>query len=164
MELEDFSPDENTQVVRRVYENEDLNTTASLSKVFRLEWHFDDVSDKNIILWDDILAAFKDVVHVRAGVKILPLLKDRNFKTLEPFRIAAVPGVTLEVVVTGQLVRPESTSLQEAQNKTQLNDMSLESLQNTLPTMPHEHNGISSNSLATNTIRRNPAYGLVEEA
>ncbi|KAG0290098.1 hypothetical protein BGZ96_006453 [Linnemannia gamsii] len=164
MALEDFSADENTQVVRRVYEKEDLNTTASLSKVFRLEWHVDDVSGKNIILWDDILAAFKDVVHVRVGEKILPFLKGRNFKTLDPLRIAAIPGVTLDVVVTGQLVHPESTSSQEAQTKSPLKELSLRSLQNALPTTPHEHNSVSSNSLVTNTIRRNPAYGLVEEA
>jgi hypothetical protein len=81
MVLEDPTSDESTQVVRRVYENEDLNTTASLSKVFRLECHFDDVSGKSIILWDDILAAFKGVVHVRVGERILPFLKGRNFKT-----------------------------------------------------------------------------------
>jgi hypothetical protein len=81
MAQEDPSSDENTQMVRRVYESEDLNTTASLSKVFRFESYFDEVSGKNIILWDDILAAFKDVVHVRLGEKIFPFLKGRDFKT-----------------------------------------------------------------------------------
>jgi hypothetical protein len=56
--------------------------------------------------------------------------------SLDPLRIAAVPGITLDIVVTGQLVSPESSS----------------------------HNSVSSSNLATNTIRQNPLYGLVEEA
>ncbi|KAG0282656.1 hypothetical protein BGZ96_000260 [Linnemannia gamsii] len=151
------------QAVRRVYENEDLNTTTSLSKVFYLECNYDDVSAKDIILWDDILAAFKDVVHARSGAKILPFLKGRNFKTLDPLRIAAVPGVTLDVIVTGQLVRPESTSSQ-AQTKTLLKEMSLESPLNSPPRTPQKHGSASFNNPVTNAVERNPAYGLVEEA
>ncbi|KAG0289923.1 hypothetical protein BGZ96_006610, partial [Linnemannia gamsii] len=118
MVLQDSSSDEHSQVVRRVYENEDLNTTTSLSKVFRLARHFDNVSGKDIILWDDVLAAFKDAVHVRSGETVLPFLKGRDLRDLEPLRIVAVPGVTLDVIVTGQLTRSESTTLQEAQTKT----------------------------------------------
>jgi hypothetical protein len=80
MVVENSSSNERSQAVRRVYDNEDLNTTASVSKVFRLACHFDDISGKNIVLWDDILAAFKDVFHVRAGENILPFLKGRDFK------------------------------------------------------------------------------------
>ncbi|KAF9140998.1 hypothetical protein BG015_001428 [Linnemannia schmuckeri] len=115
MAPEDTSSDEHTQAVRRVYETELLNNNASLSKVFRLECHFDDVSGKNIILWEDILEAFMDVARSVC---------------LDPLRIAAVPGVTLDVVVTGHLVRPESTLLlQEAQPSTPVKKSSLESLQ-----------------------------------
>ncbi|KAG0273443.1 hypothetical protein BGZ96_004841 [Linnemannia gamsii] len=42
--------------------------------------------------------------------------------------------------------------------------MSVGSLQQALPDLPQEHSSASSNNLATNTIRRNPAYGLIEEA
>jgi hypothetical protein len=80
MVVENSSSNERSQAVRRVYDNEDLNTSASLSKVFRLAYHFDDISGKNIVLWDDILAAFKDAIHVRAGDNILPFLKGRDFK------------------------------------------------------------------------------------
>jgi hypothetical protein len=59
-----------------------------------------------------------------------------TIRNRDPLRIAAVPGITLDVVVTGQLVSPESSS----------------------------HNSVSSSNLATNTDRQNPAYGLVEEA
>ncbi|KAG0273802.1 hypothetical protein BGZ96_004656 [Linnemannia gamsii] len=152
MALENSLTDEPTQPVRRVYENEEHSSNtaiASLSKVFRLAYHFDDVIGKNTVLWDDILAAFKDV---------------RFFDILDPLRIAAVPGVTLDVVVTGQLVHPDSTSSQEAQTKTPIKDLSLESLQTSLPNTPQEQSTASSNNLATNTIRRNPAYGLVDEA
>ncbi|KAG0272414.1 hypothetical protein BGZ96_005325, partial [Linnemannia gamsii] len=167
MALEDPSTNERTQPVRRVYENEELSSNtaiASLSKVYYLECHFDDISGKDIILWEDILGAFKDVLQVRAGAKILPFLKGRDFKTLDPLRIAAVPDVILEIVVTGQLVHPDSTSLQETQTMTPLKEMSLKSLQNSLANTPQEHSSASQNNVATNTIGRNPAYGLVEEA
>ncbi|KAG0284742.1 hypothetical protein BGZ97_008072, partial [Linnemannia gamsii] len=128
MAQEDPSSDENTQMVRRVYESEDLNTTASLSKVFRFESYFDEVSGKNIILWDDILAAFKDVVHVRLGEKIFPFLKGRDFKTLEPLRIAASPGNTLDIVV--------AVSSQETPTDPPPYDLSAESLRKALPYLP----------------------------
>ncbi|KAG0273444.1 hypothetical protein BGZ96_004842, partial [Linnemannia gamsii] len=84
MALEDPSTDERTQPIRRVYEDEGLNSSTaitSFSKVYYLDCHFDDISGKDIILWEDILAAFKDVLHVRSGYKILSFLKGRDFKT-----------------------------------------------------------------------------------
>jgi hypothetical protein len=50
MAQENPTSDEHSQAVRRVYENEDLRTAASLFKVFCLEYQFGDISSKNIVL------------------------------------------------------------------------------------------------------------------
>ncbi|KAF9143802.1 hypothetical protein BG015_000299 [Linnemannia schmuckeri] len=134
----------NVQAVRRVYENgHSSNASITTAETIYLVCHPDPSSEKDILLWDDILAAFKgDVVHVRSGAVVLPFLKGPDFKNLEPLRIAAVPGATLDVVVIGQLSGAK--------------ELSLESLQNALPDTQEESN---------NTIvRRNPVGGLVEEA
>ncbi|KAF9120582.1 hypothetical protein BGW39_011262, partial [Mortierella sp. 14UC] len=167
MALEDSTSDENIQAVRRVYEIDHLNTPASLSKIFHLGSHFDEVSGKDIILWDDVQAAFKDVVHVRSGTKILPFLKGRNFKNLDPLRIAAVQGITLDVVIAGPLVRSESSLEHEASITTSSEKLSVKTLQETLPRTPQEDDIVIHGAqpiVTAATVRRNPAFGLVEEA
>ncbi|KAG0279090.1 hypothetical protein BGZ95_002276, partial [Linnemannia exigua] len=108
----------NAQAVRKVYEDDTpfAGTTATFT-IFHIACHPDGVSGKDIILWDDIVAAFKDVIHVRSGTLILPFLKGPDFKNLDPFRIAAVPGVTLDVIVKGQRVPTESASQQQGQSR-----------------------------------------------
>ncbi|KAK3836690.1 MAG: hypothetical protein J3R72DRAFT_423826 [Linnemannia gamsii] len=78
-------------------------------------------------------------------------LKGLDFKNLDPFRIASVPGVALDVVVRSQSNEKE---------------LSLESLHNTLPDTLQERSSASkiSNSNTVPTVRRNPAGGHVEEA
>ncbi|KAF9153944.1 hypothetical protein BG015_002250 [Linnemannia schmuckeri] len=87
------------QAVRRVYDNGQPSTA---SDTIHLVCYPDPFSGENILLWDDIKAAFDNVVHVRSGTVVLPFIKGANFKNLDPLRIAAVPGVTLDVVVRGQ--------------------------------------------------------------
>ncbi|KAG0373408.1 hypothetical protein BGX24_011745 [Mortierella sp. AD032] len=137
MTIHDTPP--SVQAVRRVYEN-GQPVTGSPSDIVHLTCHPDDSIGRDILLWDDILAAFKDdVIHVR----------------LDPLRIVAIPGVTLDVVVTNQLKGK---------------DLSLEMLQNALPITLQEGNSVTnpniptSNITTANTARRNPAGGLVEEA
>ncbi|KAF9294533.1 hypothetical protein BGZ88_003702 [Linnemannia elongata] len=91
----------NVQAVRRICETEEsVNATTTPTSTMYLVSHPDPASGKDILLWDDILAAFKvDVVHVRSGAVVLPFLKGPDFKNLDPLRIATVPGVTLDVVV-----------------------------------------------------------------
>ncbi|KAF9930194.1 hypothetical protein FBU30_000794 [Linnemannia zychae] len=64
-----------------------------------LECHIDPVNQKLMVLWDDIIQAFPTAVQVRNKTKVLPFLKGVDFKALEPPRIAAVPGMVLDVVV-----------------------------------------------------------------
>ncbi|KAF9900305.1 hypothetical protein EC991_007647 [Linnemannia zychae] len=117
---------------------------------------FNPSSGKDIILWEDIIAAFKtnDVIHVRSGTVVLPFLKGTDFKSLDPLRIAAVHGVTLDVVIGGQLSQKE---------------LSMVSLQESLPDTPQKI-GTATNSNTTTTttvtaaVRRNPVGGIVEVA
>ncbi|KAF9900302.1 hypothetical protein EC991_007644 [Linnemannia zychae] len=71
---------------------------------------------------------------------------------LDPLRIAAAPGITLDIVVKGQSDRKE---------------LSMAQLQEALPVASQESNAASTvtapNSTSTNP-RRNPAGGLVEKA
>ncbi|KAG0282072.1 hypothetical protein BGZ97_009155, partial [Linnemannia gamsii] len=147
------------QAVRRVYENEhSANSSTAPTETLYLVCHPDPSLGKYILLWDDILVAFKDdVVHVRSGAVVLPFLKGSDFKNLDPLRIAAIPGVTLDIVVRAQLGTAK--------------ELSLESLQQALPDKSQENNKTNSNSHSAATVAaiatavgRSPAGGLVEEA
>jgi hypothetical protein len=82
MTLKDTTSIDHIQPVRRVNENEQLNSgSATTTNIIHLTYYPDPSTGKDILLWDDILAAFKeDVVHVRSGVRVLPFLKGSDFK------------------------------------------------------------------------------------
>ncbi|KAF9116979.1 hypothetical protein BGW39_002517, partial [Mortierella sp. 14UC] len=161
MTIQEARPD--TQAIRRVYDEDNDDTTitdeeeqpaaaASASRIFHLPYYPDSSSGKDILLWDDILAAFHDVLHVRSGSMILPFLKGPDFKNLDPLRIAAVPTATLDVVVKGRLHEKE---------------LSLEPLQEMLPSTPPASAQTQSAPASTTTTpaaKQNPAGGLVEVA
>ncbi|KAF9129960.1 hypothetical protein BGW39_003616 [Mortierella sp. 14UC] len=128
----------NVQAVRRVDEN---GYPSSSSKIIHLVCHSDSTNGRDIVLWDDIRAAFDNAFHVRSGTIVLPFLKGPDFKNLEPLRIAAVPGSTLDVVVRDKMGEKDTSA--------QGNNLA---------------SVCSISSIATATVRRNPAYGLVEEA
>ncbi|KAG0376457.1 hypothetical protein BGX24_007719 [Mortierella sp. AD032] len=105
------------QAVRRINENGEPPSEAATSEVIHVASYPDPSLGKDIVLWDDILAAFKaEVVHVRSGTFVLPFLKGPDFKNLDPLRIASVPGVTLDVMVRKQSGKQELSleSLKEA--------------------------------------------------
>ncbi|KAG0372085.1 hypothetical protein BGX24_000754 [Mortierella sp. AD032] len=139
------------QAVRFVKQRRRSSTKGDApTDIIYLVCHPDPSSGKHIILWDDVLAAFKEdvVVHIRNEAVVLPL-KDPTSKN--PLRIASIPGVTLDVVARSQLSEK---------------GLSLESLHNALPDTPQEGSSTSniSDSNTVPTVRRNPAGGLVEEA
>ncbi|KAF9932109.1 Protein sel-1 1 [Linnemannia zychae] len=143
------------QAVRRVYED-DINTPkdTSASRVLHIRCHSDPASGKDILLWDDILAAFKgNVIHVLSGTVIVPFLKGSDFKNLDPLRIAAQPDITFDIVMSG--------------NQLDSLGLSLDSLQKVPPDTPNRpiQTNTSTPVGSTNVpIRRNPAGGLVEAA
>ncbi|KAG0365290.1 hypothetical protein BGX24_004209, partial [Mortierella sp. AD032] len=90
----------NIQAVRRVYENELPCSSSAPAGIIYLVCQPDASSGKDILLWDDVLDAFKEnVIHIRSGAVVLPFLKGPDFKKLDPLRIASVPGATLDVVI-----------------------------------------------------------------
>ncbi|KAK3844366.1 MAG: hypothetical protein J3R72DRAFT_438727 [Linnemannia gamsii] len=91
------------QAVRRVYENGFTVTDNDVGTIY-IVCHMDASSGKNILLWDDIKAVFGNALYVRSGDLAIPFLKGPDFKNLDPPRIAAISGVTLDVVVTGPAV------------------------------------------------------------
>ncbi|KAF9904924.1 hypothetical protein EC991_002224 [Linnemannia zychae] len=110
------------QAVRRINENGNPPSELALSAIIHVACHSDPSSGKDIVLWDDILAAFKaDVIHIRSGTFVIPFLKGPDFKNLDPLRIIAFPGVTLDVIV---------------RNQSGEQDFSMQSLQKSLPSAP----------------------------
>ncbi|KAF9118190.1 hypothetical protein BGW39_001391 [Mortierella sp. 14UC] len=140
MTIQDTLP--HVQAVRRVFESE--HSSSATSDIIHLVCHPNPSSSgKEIILWDDIIAAFKeDVIHVRSGTIIQPFLKGPDFKVLDPFRIAAVPGVTLTVVVRSQLSN---------------NELSLGSFALALPDLPPEYSASSVTGSSSVTSIENQA-------
>ncbi|KAG0254331.1 hypothetical protein BGZ95_006083 [Linnemannia exigua] len=138
----------NVQAVRCIYENGQPATSTSTTEVFHLPCYLDTSLNKDILLLDDIASAFRgDIVHIRSGTIILPCLKGPDFNNLVPLRVAAVSGVTLDVVIRSQ-----------ASEK----GMSMDSLQETLPGTRQE--SIINHNSNSNAARRNPVGGLVEVA
>ncbi|KAK3809635.1 MAG: hypothetical protein JOS17DRAFT_807712 [Linnemannia elongata] len=110
----------------------------------------DSTTKKPIVLWDDICLNFAGALHVRNQARVLPFLKGADFMHLMPLRIAAIPDVTLDVVVDD----PVQQTFSESPPK---EEMIVDAPQED-PTTNH------TNTIITNTPRRNPVYGLVEIA
>ncbi|KAF9095945.1 hypothetical protein BGX23_012303 [Mortierella sp. AD031] len=142
MVQQDSLSDEHVQSVRRVYENDDsTDEKSSSSSVYHLTSHPDPSVEKDILLWDDVLAAFKDVVHVRSGTKILPFLKGPDFKNARS-----------DVVLPNET--PELTSQDQRE--------SLETSEDTV--VVDNADATVTAATTTSSPRRSPAYGLEEEA
>ncbi|KAF9340441.1 hypothetical protein BGZ91_002002 [Linnemannia elongata] len=98
-------PQERVQAIRPIYKNTPSTSTAAVPttppsnlEIVQIEIRLDS-DGKDIVLWDDILSAFKNAVNIRRGVKVLPFLKDNEFRNLDPLRITAVPNTVLDVLV-----------------------------------------------------------------
>ncbi|KAG0376719.1 hypothetical protein BGX24_007313 [Mortierella sp. AD032] len=107
-----FSPDANSgvmlieqadiqkrvQAVCPIYTHRLATTPPPESEIFYIDVHPTD-DGMDILLWEDIQFAFKGAVNIRCGIRVLSFLKDKNFRRLEPPRIAAVPNTVLDVLV-----------------------------------------------------------------
>ncbi|KAF9153946.1 hypothetical protein BG015_002252 [Linnemannia schmuckeri] len=127
-----------------IKDDSDIKSASSptASEDIHLAVHPDPVSGKDIVLWDDITAAFDDVIQIRSGTFVQSFLKGADFKILDPLRIAAVPGVILDVVV---------------RNKAEL---SLESLKKSLPGSEADENKPPTSDISITVSGRSPAYGI----
>ena len=74
-------PQEQTQAIRIVNRSGLPSYESSVqSEVLHIAYYVDSSTGENIILWDDIKAAFPNAVHIRDGTTILSFLKGPNFK------------------------------------------------------------------------------------
>ncbi|KAG0372972.1 hypothetical protein BGX24_012332 [Mortierella sp. AD032] len=66
-----------------------------------IDCHLDPDTQKEFVLWDDILQVFDDALHIR----------DKT-RALEPRRIAAVPNAVLDIVVPEPPTSRDASSIQ----------------------------------------------------
>ncbi|KAF9931309.1 hypothetical protein FBU30_010448 [Linnemannia zychae] len=104
MTQDDVSLD-NLQAFRSVNKNIRPSDTVPVrpDDIIYVDCHTDPVSQKSVVLWEDILQAFNDALQIRHKTRVVPFLRDADLSTLEPRRIAAMPNVVLDVVVDSQL-------------------------------------------------------------
>jgi hypothetical protein len=71
--------EEQVQAIRVV--NKDGHPAAGYTAGLQIACHFDATSGQQVILWEDIVMPFKDILlYVRYGAKIPQLLKDADLK------------------------------------------------------------------------------------
>ncbi|KAG0379307.1 hypothetical protein BGX24_000930 [Mortierella sp. AD032] len=111
---DDQEPEERVQAIRSV--NRNIPPTevspARPEEIYYVDCQVDPVTQKEFILWDDILQAFENGVHVRNKAKIVPFLKGPDYRVLEPRRIAPAPNTVLDVIVRDQLTDSKPSSHQ----------------------------------------------------
>lgn len=75
-------PQELTQAIRSVKKHlSPSSIPPPLSdEIFHVECHPDPETQKNVVLWDDILQAFENAVQVRHLTKIVPFLKGEDLR------------------------------------------------------------------------------------
>ncbi|KAF9290619.1 hypothetical protein BGZ88_007249 [Linnemannia elongata] len=173
---QDFSPSHSPlQAIRsvaRTYPPTTSTTPTNSDHVFYIECHKDPVTNKDVVLWDDILQAFEDALHVRHQAMIIPFVKGSDLRTLEPRRFLAVPNTVLDVVVGGQLattqvpvplgipIEPPPSLLQdELMQEPPVTLLQVAEAQDTGETTP-----LYATRVASITTRRNPVYGFEEIA
>ncbi|KAF9546988.1 hypothetical protein EC957_008992 [Mortierella hygrophila] len=173
------------QAIRSVGKSLPLNsiTPASLDEIFHVEIQVDPKTQKEVVLWEDIVQAFEHAVQVRHKSKVIPFLKGSNFITLEPRRIAAVPNTVLDVIVNTPSANMEGSFpknmsegsvpvlaqeddavgkkvlVLEQEDNTAGKELVLEQEDDTTG-----EDFVTQDVTTTSTVRRNPVYGLVEQA
>ncbi|KAF9275645.1 hypothetical protein BGZ88_002234 [Linnemannia elongata] len=158
---------------------------ATPDEIFHVDTQLDPETQKEVVLWDDILQAFRNVVQVRNKMRVVPFLKGKDLRILEPRRIAAVPNIVLDVVVDSPLMDKGFTSLQVQQPALQAvlpqdgstikvevapQDIISTSSATSTPIITTATSTLNATSVfsvpssATSAVRRSPVYGLVETA
>ncbi|KAK3809084.1 MAG: hypothetical protein JOS17DRAFT_844953 [Linnemannia elongata] len=85
---------------------------------------FDPLSGQQIILWNDIIKVFKYAEYVQYASTFVPYLANDDFEDLIPLRIAAHPGVVLEVVISnpGDAFQSEVNASASSTNSLSINE------------------------------------------
>ncbi|KAF9997902.1 hypothetical protein BGZ79_008405 [Entomortierella chlamydospora] len=90
-------PQNSSQGFRPIYNTGTSATPPQSSEPVYIEPHFISQTGEYIVLWDEVLVAFKNASYVRNGNTLVPFLRDENFQILNPLRIRACPGVIFDV-------------------------------------------------------------------
>ncbi|KAG0378568.1 hypothetical protein BGX24_003451 [Mortierella sp. AD032] len=88
---------------------------ATASTVY-IDCHLDPTTQMTVVMWDDIRLAFEDALHIRYHNRVVPFLRGADLMPLQPLRIAAMPDVTLDIVVDVPLTRTEPASATVGRN------------------------------------------------
>ncbi|KAG0046373.1 hypothetical protein BGZ90_008203, partial [Linnemannia elongata] len=145
------------QAVRPVSKDNLDSSTRTTAPTVYFDCHLNPATGKSFVLWEDIRVVFTDALYVRHEAKMVPFMKDAEWMTMKPLRIAAIPDVVMDVIVDSPLVR-----LEAAVQQTTIADTPKEV---TVQETPQEDTKLNlTTSSVSNAPRRNPVYGLVEVA
>ncbi|OAQ26347.1 hypothetical protein K457DRAFT_1822282 [Linnemannia elongata AG-77] len=74
-------PQQRVQAIRSVDKSVPLNAVppATPDEIYHVDTHPDPETQKEIVLWDDILQAFKNAELVRHKTWVVPFLKSKDF-------------------------------------------------------------------------------------
>ncbi|KAF9924420.1 hypothetical protein FBU30_005624 [Linnemannia zychae] len=81
------------------------NHTTTYEDIVYIDYYRDPVTQREVSFWDDTVTVFDNAVHVRYKAKVLPFLTRSDFKILKPRRIAALPDVTLVIIIDDGLAQ-----------------------------------------------------------
>lgn len=71
----------NLQALRSVNKNNRPLTPTDPDDIIYVDRHQDPETKKDFVLWEDILVAFHDAVHVRHHARVVPFLKGADYRT-----------------------------------------------------------------------------------
>ncbi|KAK3817142.1 MAG: hypothetical protein JOS17DRAFT_778530 [Linnemannia elongata] len=104
---------DHVQGFRSVYKSE-LHPTTSVPldspNITHIDCSTDQDTNKDVIFWEDIQQAFDKALFVRNKTKMLPFVRGKDYRILEPRRIAAAPDVVFDVVVDDTLITATDSS------------------------------------------------------
>lgn len=69
------------QALRAVNKNSRALTAADPDDIIYVDCHQDPDTNKDFVLWEDILVAFHHAVHVRDHARVVPFLKGADYRT-----------------------------------------------------------------------------------
>ncbi|KAK5820680.1 hypothetical protein F5H01DRAFT_378071 [Linnemannia elongata] len=82
---------------------------ATPEEAIHIDTQLDPETQKEVVLWDDILQAFKNADLVRHKTRVVPFLKGKDFTILQPRRIAAIPDAILDVIIDTSVIDSKET-------------------------------------------------------
>ncbi|KAG0065732.1 hypothetical protein BGZ89_007989 [Linnemannia elongata] len=104
---------EHVQGFRSVRKSEPHSVTSlplDSPNITHIDCYTDPDTNKDFILWEEIQQVFDEALFVRNKTKMLPFVRGKDYRVLEPRRIAAAPDEVLDVVVSDQPIAATDTA------------------------------------------------------